>query len=95
MRNGDNPRIKNYSHSACNFKFEDPAASTCNFENQIVFDYHIKNSLYPQPKTKEKKTNEEGWQQFFMLCFGLLFLPSLAFSAQEANHVVDQGDADA
>jgi hypothetical protein len=77
MRSSDNSNIKKNSHSSCDF------------ENPIVFDYHIKNSLYPAPKEKEH-VNEEGWKQFLALCLGLLFLPTLVFSAETRPHVAEE-----
>jgi hypothetical protein len=73
MSSNDNANIKNNPHSSCNF------------ENPIVFDDHIKNSLYPNSQTKEN-ANEEGWKQFLALCLGLLCLPTLAFSAETMPH---------
>lgn len=81
MRGNLHNKIKNCPHT------------DCDFSNPAVLDYHIKNSLYPQPKPKmkAKNGNQEGWKQFTMLCLGLLILPSLAFSVETNNHVVDKG----
>lgn len=54
--------------------------------NPVFFDHTNSRSLYSRAEPKRKELNEEGWQQFVMLCLGCVLLPALIFPGEPQNH---------